>query len=94
MLKRWLFKIDDKISNKKILIFITNKLFNTVIDVKYISGSFMFFRRNIFNKLGGFNNKFLCILRMLKFVTYKKSNFNIGILKELQLEHLRNRGSL
>lgn len=92
MLKRWLFKIDDTFEKKKF--YILTKNYNTVIDVKYISGSFMFFRRDIFNKLGGFNNKFFMYFEDIEICDYiRTKNFNIGVIKLAEVEHLRNRTS-
>ena len=92
MLKRWLFKIDDTLEKKKFNILTKN--YNTVIDVKYISGSFMFFRRDIFIKLGGFNNKFFMYFEDIEICDFiRKRNFNIGVIKLAEVEHLRNRAS-
>ena len=92
MLKRWLFKIDDTLEKKKFNNLTKN--YNTVIDVKYISGSFMFFRRDIFNKLGGFNNKFFMYFEDIEICDFLRTkNFNIGVIKLAEVEHLRNRAS-
>ena len=92
MFKRWFFKIDDTLHEQDFKKQIDN--YSNIIDVKYISGSFMFFRREIYSKLGGFNNKFFMYFEDIEICDYiRKCNYDIGLLKTVQVEHLRNRGS-
>lgn len=91
LLFRWINKIDDKISSNTI-----NELFinNKIIEVDYVSGSFMFFRRNIFKNISGFNNKFFMYFEDVEICDLvRESNSKIGILKESTAIHLRNRES-
>ena len=67
------FKIDDTLNEQDFKKQIDN--YSNIIDVKYISGSFMFFRREIFSKLGGFNNKFFMYFEDIEICDYiRKQN--------------------
>ena len=92
MFKRWFFKIDDTINEEEFKK--QTKDFSNIIDVKYISGSFMFFRREIFTKLGGFNDKFFMYFEDIEICDYiRKQNNDIGLLKTARVQHLRSRDS-
>lgn len=92
LLYRRLFKIDDTFSKDQF----RNKLsaYNNIINVSYISGSFMFFNRAIFKKVEGFNNKFFMYFEDVEIcdvLKYYKSK--LGILKKIEVIHGRSRGS-
>jgi len=92
LLTRRLFKNDDTFF--KNIFFNKIKNFHEIIDVKYISGSFMFFRRESFVKIGGFNKVFFMYFEDVEICDVLiKNNFKIGFLKNFDSIHLRNRES-
>lgn len=92
LIYRRLFKINDKINKKDFEKTIIK--YNDLIDIKYISGSFMFFRREHFNMIKGFNKKFFMYFEDVEICDYLRSReFKIGILKNTMALHLRERGS-
>ena len=92
LLKRRVIKTDDKIINKIFLKKIQK--YGQVIDVNYISGSFMFFRRQVFHNIGGFNIKFFMYFEDVEICDLiLKNDYKIGFLKDNESLHLRNRES-
>ena len=92
LLLRRIRKIDDRTEKKTF--FELLKKFNEIVDVKYVSGSFMFFRRDVFQKIGGFNDKFFMYFEDIEICdVIINNNFKIGILKTSEAIHLRNRES-
>ena len=92
LLNRRVKKIDDTMS--KNMLFNKIDYYSEIIDVKYISGSFMFFRRNSFNKIGGFNKTFFMYFEDVEICDlFIKNNYKIGYLKNFESIHLRNRES-
>ncbi len=92
LLYRRLFKIDDTFSKEQF----TNKVskYNNIIDVNYISGSFMFFNRKIFKNIKGFNNKFFMYFEDIEICdVINHNNSKMGILKYLDVIHERSRAS-
>ena len=54
----------------------------------------MFFRRDVFQKIGGFNDKFFMYFEDIEICdVIINNNFKIGILKTSEAIHLRNRES-
>ena len=67
---------------------------NNIIDVNYISGSFMFFKRKIFKNIKGFNNKFFMYFEDIEICdVINHNNSKMGILKYLDVIHERSRAS-
>jgi GT2 family glycosyltransferase len=92
LFKRWLFKINDKVNEKDFKIL--TKKYSNMITVNYLSGSFMFFRREVFNQIEGFNRKFFMYFEDVEICDLiKKNKYEIGILKNSEVLHLRNRAS-
>ena len=88
LLYRWLFKIEDKYSELNL------DTLDEVINVNYISGSFMFFRRETFKKINGFNKSFFMYFEDVEICdVIKFKNYKIGILKNSIAIHYRNRAS-
>ena len=88
LLYRWLFKIEDKFLE------LNFDTLDEVINVNYISGSFMFFRRETFKKINGFNKLFFMYFEDVEICdVINHNNYKIGILKKSTATHYRNRDS-
>ena len=90
LIKRRLAKTKDYLSRDEI-----NHIFNekSFSEVQYISGSFMFFKREVFNQINGFDKKFFMYFEDVDICDRIRKISKISILKNSEAYHQRQRDS-
>jgi len=90
LIKRRVLKTKDYLLKDEIEKIFQDKIF---LNIKYVSGSFMFFRRDTFQQILGFNEKFFMYFEDVEICDRLRKVSKISILKNVSAYHYRQRDS-